>query len=40
MAVTTEYPNIIKEVIEAYAKFTPSHGQIRLAPLFDDIHNR
>jgi hypothetical protein len=40
MAVITEYPNIIKEVIEAYAQFTPSHGQIRLDPLFDDIHNR
>jgi XisI protein len=40
MAVTTEYPNIIKEVIEAYAKFIPSHGQIRLDPLFDDIHHR
>ena len=40
MAIITEYPNIIKEVIEAYAQLPPSHGQIRLDPLFDDTHNR
>ena len=40
MAMTTKYPTIIKEVIQAYAQFTPSHGQIRLDPVFDDTNGR
>jgi XisI protein len=40
MALVSEYPNIIKEVIQEYAKFPPSHGNIRLDPVFDDLHHR
>lgn len=31
---------IVKQVIEKYAQFKPSHGQIRLDVVFDEIHDR
>ena len=37
---TQDYRAAIKHVIETYAKFRPSHGNIRLDVLFDDTHDR
>ena len=37
---TQDYRTAIKQVIETYAKFRPSHGNIRLDVLFDDTHDR
>ena len=33
---TTRYPTIVKQVIDKYAQFKPSHGDIRLDTVFDD----
>jgi hypothetical protein len=30
----------VKQVISHYARFTPSHGAIRLDPIFDETHDR
>ena len=30
------YQDIVKQVIQQYARFTPSHGNIRLDSVFDD----
>lgn len=40
MDTSTTYREIIKQVILQYAKFRPSHGNIRLDPIFDDTYNR
>ncbi|QSJ14769.1 XisI protein [Nostoc sp. UHCC 0702] len=40
MDTSTTYREIIKQVILQYAKLRPSHGNIRLDPIFDDTHNR
>jgi hypothetical protein len=37
---TQDYRTAVKRVIETYAKFRPSHGNIRLDVLFDDTHDR
>jgi hypothetical protein len=37
---TQDYRTAVKRVIEMYAKFRPSHGNIRLDVLFDDTHER
>lgn len=34
------YCNIIKQTILKYSQFRPSHGSIRLDPIFDDVHER
>jgi hypothetical protein len=31
---------VVKRVIEEYAKFRPSHGDIRLDTVFDDVNQR
>ena len=33
---TTQYSIIIKQIINKYAQFKPSHGDIRLDTVFDD----
>ncbi|OCQ89839.1 fatty-acid synthase [Nostoc sp. MBR 210] len=40
MDTTTHYAGIIKRVIQKYAQFTPSHGEIRLDTVFDEQQNR
>ncbi|MBD2455685.1 XisI protein [Nostoc sp. FACHB-87] len=40
MDTTTNYAGIIKQVIQKYAQFTPSHGEIRLDTVFDEQQNR
>jgi len=40
MNTTTTDRDIVKRVIERYAKFVPSHGNIRLDTLFDDEQGR
>ena len=40
MDTTANYRDIVKQVIFLYAKLRPSHGDIRLDPVFDEIHNR
>lgn len=32
--------SVVKQVIGRYARFKPSHGDIRLETVFDDTHNR
>jgi hypothetical protein len=39
MDITTKYREIVKQVIEYYAKLRPSHGNIRLDVVFDEIRN-
>ncbi len=34
------YRNIIKQLILRYAKLKPSHGNIRLDPVFDEANDR
>jgi hypothetical protein len=34
------YSEIIKQIISKYAQFKPSHGNIRLDTVFDDINHR
>ena len=40
MDTTAHYPELVKQVILYYAQFRPSHGDIRLDPVFDDINQR
>lgn len=40
MDTTAKYREIIKQTILEYAKFRPSHGNIRLDPIFDEMHDR
>jgi len=40
MDTTTIYRDIIKQVILKYAQFRPSHGSIRLDPVFDEKQDR
>ena len=40
MDTTATDRNIVKRVIECYAKFVPSHGNIRLDTVFDDQQGR
>jgi hypothetical protein len=37
---TQIYSEIVKQVLNQYAKLQPSHGQIRLDTLFDDAQGR
>ncbi len=37
---TTRERDIVKQVIQRYAQFKPSHGDIRLDTVFDDTQNR
>jgi hypothetical protein len=37
MAPTSEYPAIVKRVIETYAAFKPSYGVIDVETVFDDV---
>jgi hypothetical protein len=39
MESATTYRDIIKKVILKYAELRPSHGDIRLDPLFDETHD-
>ena len=34
------YSDVIKQIISKYAQFKPSHGNIRLDTLFDDVNYR
>ena len=40
MDTHTSYREIVKTVIRKYARLHPSHGQIRLATVFDEDQNR
>lgn len=40
MDTTTLDREIVKQVIGRYAQLRPSHGEIRLDTVFDDIHER
>ncbi len=40
MDTVKSYQAVIKQVISEYAKLRPSHGNIHLEPIFDDINNR
>lgn len=40
MDTTTTDREIVKQVIQQYAQFKPSHGDIRLDTVFDDTQNR
>jgi hypothetical protein len=40
MDTTTRDREIVKQVIERYAQFKPSHGNIRLDSVFDETHDR
>ncbi|MBE9139369.1 XisI protein [Nodosilinea sp. LEGE 07088] len=40
MDTTTTDRDIVKQVINRYAQFVPSHGQIRLDTIFDDEQGR
>lgn len=40
MDTPTTDRDIVKQVIERYAKFVPSHGNIRLDTVFDDQQGR
>jgi hypothetical protein len=40
MDTTTRDREIVKQVIERYAQFKPSHGNIRLDPVFDETQDR
>ena len=40
MDTSATYREIIKQVILQYAKFRPSHGDIRLDPVFDETRDR
>ena len=40
MDTPTTDRDIVKQVIERYAKFVPSHGNIRLDTVFDDEQGR
>ena len=40
MDTSATYREIVKQVILQYAKLRPSHGEIRLDPVFDEIGDR
>lgn len=40
MDTTTRNRDIVKQVIQQYSQFKPSHGDIRLDAVFDDTQNR
>jgi XisI protein len=40
MDTSTTYREIIKQIIIQYSKLPPSHGDIRLDPIFDETHDR
>jgi hypothetical protein len=40
MDTIKSYQSVIKQVISEYAKFRPSHGNIHLEPIFDDVNSR
>lgn len=40
MDTLAKYRDIVKQVIEQYAKLRPSHGDIRLDVVFDEARNR
>ena len=40
MDTITTYPEIVKQVINDYAKLRPSHGNIRLDAIFDEMSDR
>ena len=40
MDSATMYRKIIKEVILKYARLRPSHGNIRIDPIFDEANDR
>jgi hypothetical protein len=40
MDTSTRERDIVKQVIQRYAQFKPSHGDIRLDTVFDDTQNR
>jgi hypothetical protein len=40
MDTTSNYRNIIKQIILRYARLRPSHGDIRLDEVFDETHDR
>jgi XisI protein len=37
---TQSLRTVVKEVISGYTRFTPSHGEIRIDPVFDEQHDR
>lgn len=40
MDTLKSYQAVIKQVISEYAKLRPSHGNIHLEPIFDDVNSR
>ncbi|WP_055075776.1 XisI protein [Pseudanabaena sp. 'Roaring Creek'] len=40
MDTIKSYQAVIKQVISEYAKLRPSHGNIHLEPIFDDVNSR
>jgi hypothetical protein len=40
MDTVKSYQAVIKQVISEYAKLRPSHGNIHLEPIFDDMNSR
>ncbi|MEH1783757.1 MAG: XisI protein [Nostoc sp.] len=40
MDTSTTYREIVKQMIIQYSKLRPSHGDIRLDPIFDETHDR
>jgi hypothetical protein len=40
MDTVKSYQAVIKQVISEYAKLRPSHGNIHLEPIFDDVNSR
>ena len=40
MDSTAQYPAIVRQILQQYAQFKPSHGDIRLDTVFDDRQNR
>lgn len=40
MDTSQTYRDIVKQVILGYAKLKPSHGDIRLEPVFDETRDR
>ena len=40
MDSATQYPAIVRQILQQYAQLKPSHGDIRLETVFDDRQNR
>ncbi|MEH1850444.1 MAG: XisI protein [Nostoc sp.] len=40
MDTSATYREIVKQIIIQYSKLRPSHGDIRLDPIFDETHDR